>query len=193
MEEIWKDVAGYEGIYRINNKGVVMSHDKIARCKCNGKRVIKAHNLTPRLDSRNRYYLVDLCKDGVKTTHILHRLIAKTFLDNPYNLPQVNHIDGNKHNNDVTNLEWCTPSYNMKHAIRMGLKIDKGLKGVDNGRCKLTELDVSLIRKRYNEGESISNISKDYIHLQETTSKNPYKASWSMISYCIKNGWTHIS
>lgn len=76
----------------------------------------------------------------------VHRIIAETFIPNPDNLKCVNHKDGNKQNNNVSNLEWCTRSENMKHAYRMGLKNSCGAK---NGRSKLTEDDVVFIRRHH--------------------------------------------
>lgn len=70
----------------------------------------------------NGYLQVTLCDRNGHHKYLVHRLVAMTFLDNPYAYPQVNHIDGNKTNNCVDNLEWCTGSENMKHAYRTGLQ-----------------------------------------------------------------------
>jgi hypothetical protein len=75
-----------------------------------------------------------------------HRIVAEAFLPNPDNLPEVNHEDGNKHNNNASNLEWCTRSENMKHAYQTGLKSSAGAK---NSRCKLSEENVAFIREHY--------------------------------------------
>lgn len=79
-------------------------------------------------------------------TVTVHRVVAKEFIPNPKGLPYVNHKDGNKANNSITNLEWVTASENLKHAYRMNLKSEKGEK---NGRHKLTESDVEFIRANY--------------------------------------------
>lgn len=73
------------------------------------------------LNKNNGYMQVHLCKNGKPYTRKVHRLVAETFIPNPDCLPQVNHKDGNKLNNNVTNLEWCTQSYNIKHSIATGL------------------------------------------------------------------------
>lgn len=99
-----KDIFGYEGLYAITKDGKVWSYrsNKFLRP---GKNSIG-------------YYTVVLCKENKNKTHYLHRLVAQTYLDNPENLPQVNHKDENKSNNNVSNLEWCTQRYNNKYGSR---------------------------------------------------------------------------
>ena len=82
-------------------------------------------------------------------THTVHRIIASTFLPNTDNKPEINHIDGIKTNNAVSNLEWCTRSENQKHAYRMGLKSSTG---INNPRCKLAEADVREIKRLHSLG-----------------------------------------
>lgn len=84
-----------------------------------------------------------------KTT-LIHRIIAAAFIQNPDDLPEVNHKDGNKRNNAVSNLEWVTRSENQAHAYKLGLKSTRGTK---NGRHKLTEKDVEYIRNHYVKGD----------------------------------------
>lgn len=120
MQEIWKDIKGYEGLYQISNLGRVKSLRKWIRGYNgykNEERILK-----PYIHHGPDYYVVTLCKNKNKKMHLLHRLIAKAFIPNPNNYPQINHIDGNKQNNNITNLEWCTQSQNTKHAFKMGLE-----------------------------------------------------------------------
>lgn len=107
MQEIWKDVKGYEGLYQVSNLGNVYSTKtaKILKSQISGK----------------GYKTVCLHKNNVPHTNQLHRLIAQAFIPNPNNYPQINHIDGNKTNNNINNLEWCDQSYNIKEAYRLGL------------------------------------------------------------------------
>lgn len=119
MEEIWKDVVNYEGLYQISNLGRVRSLDRYVRTISNSVRRIKGVVMTNCFDGN--YYHVILHKNGSKKVSLVHRLVACAFVDNPDNLPFVNHIDGNKLNNASTNLEWCTASENTKHAFRVGL------------------------------------------------------------------------
>lgn len=118
MEEQWKDIEGYEGYYQVSNLGRVKSLDRYIDNK--GRRqFIRGVNLKPGKD-RGGYSYVILQKNSKKTI-LLHKLVAQAFLTNPYNKPQINHIDGNKQNNCVDNLEYCTPSENVRHAIKIGL------------------------------------------------------------------------
>lgn len=140
----WKPVKGYEGLYEISNTGLVKALERrVDRGKCH--RTWETHIKRYGVDG-NGYFRVSLSKDGVNKTHKVHRLVAQAFIDNPNNLPQVNHIDGNKQNNHVDNLEWCTNSENQKHACKLGLK---RLDGEFNPQSKLSQSDVNNIRAVY--------------------------------------------
>ena len=106
MEE-WKPVKGYEGLYEVSNLGRVKS--------LNYRRTGKEEIMKVWNDSCG-YLLVKLHKDGKCKYYTVHRLVAQTFLENPNNLPEVNHIDENKENNKASNLEWCTARYNMEYS-----------------------------------------------------------------------------
>lgn len=98
--------------------------------------------------SKRGYALVNLSIDGKCKTFSVHSLIAKAYIPNPDNLPEINHKDGNKENNNVSNLEWCTSSQNSVHALREGLMVPaKGL-ATKNGR--FTDEDIITIRNLYN-------------------------------------------
>lgn len=118
-QEIWKDIIGYEGIYQISSLGRVKS---VSRCvnHINGVRHVHSKILKP--NSCSLYLNISLSRKCVMNRFTIHRLVAKAFIPNPNNLPQVNHRDGNKFNNKVENLEWCSSSDNQKHAYRIGLK-----------------------------------------------------------------------
>ena len=126
-KEIWKDVVGYEGLYQVSTLGNTKS---LKKQKWN--RFVYITQPEKRLKQRNikGYYVVRLTKNGKYKNIGVHRLVAQAFIPNPDNLPQVNHKDGNKQNNCVENLEWCTSSYNVKHAFDTGLKTQK--KGIEN-------------------------------------------------------------
>lgn len=110
MEEIWKDIDGYEGLYQVSNLGNVRSLNWANR----------GYSKNLYLKKQNRGYLhVELAKDGIRKSITVHRLVAVAFLENPNNYPFINHIDENKHNNCVENLEWCTPRYNAQYSINL--------------------------------------------------------------------------
>lgn len=111
--EIWKDVEGFEGLYQVSNMGRVRSLDRV---DLRGRR-LKGKVLVDRHNSRG-YHMIALCRDGDVEYKSIHRLVAKAFLDNPDNLPEVNHKDENKANNAVSNLEWCTSRYNVMYGTR---------------------------------------------------------------------------
>ena len=130
--EIWKDIKGYFGKYQISNKGNIRSFSKWS----NG-RILKG-GLTK--GNPNPYRFIALVGSGRKDIKhkYIHRLVAEAFIDNPNNLPEVNHIDGNTLNNNVENLEWCTHHQNMIHASNMGT-LSKGQdarKGSNHPRAK---------------------------------------------------------
>lgn len=122
MIEIWKPIIGYEGWYEVSSFGRVRSVDRLVKFR-NGKgsRFYKGQIL--RQKYHNGYALVNLNKNKVLTSVYVHRLVAEAFLLKPIGKHHVNHIDGNKRHNEVTNLEWCTPAENNAHAIQNQLLI----------------------------------------------------------------------
>lgn len=109
MEEIWNPILGYEGLYEISNYGRAKSYQGLKP-----KMLALSTNVV--------YQIIRPIKDGVYATKTIHRLVAIAFIPNPENKPFVNHLDGNKHNNHVLNLEWSTVSENSTHAVRAGLR-----------------------------------------------------------------------
>lgn len=116
MEETWKDVVGFKGYYIVSNMGNVKSVDRYVEGK-NGSLRFQKGVLMNLQESKKGYLVVILHKHGLFYQKQVHRLVAEAFIKNPYDLPQVNHKDTNKHNNCVENLEWITNYDNMQHAI----------------------------------------------------------------------------
>lgn len=114
MEEVWKDIPNFEGIYEVSNLGNVRSRTRIIECR-NGQRLTKYGCVIKGNITLNGYRMVDLQKGGKRHMKLVHRLVAIVFIPNPYNFPQVNHKNENKLDNRMTNLEWCTGSYNSTY------------------------------------------------------------------------------
>ena len=114
MQEIWKDIEGYEGCYQVSNLGRVKSLDR--NVKGNKSNYIRTGKILSPKTHRNGYLVVGLCTDRKIKMYYIHRLVAQAFLPNLDRLPQVNHKDENKTNNNVENLEWCSAEYNTNYG-----------------------------------------------------------------------------
>ena len=189
MGEVWKDVIGWEEFYVVSNTGRVKSKDRLVnRCDRNRnnwvKKTKRGRILMGYIDAAG-YFRVDLINSHTRErkNSLVHRLVAIAFLDNQENKPQVNHIDGVKINNDVSNLEWCTPRENFIHAIKNGLT--KCFTGTEKGeKCpssKLSNNDVIQIKKRLKNGETPSIIAKDFPVTLGAISEINAGRSWSHI------------
>lgn len=132
--EIWKDIKGFEGLYQVSNLGRVKSVEHIVNDPLNGTRTVKERILSSE-KMKCGYLRTALSKDSKMKKVLTHRLVAETFIPNSQNKPQVNHIDGNKKNNAVSNLEWCNNSENILHADKTGLRDMKKL----YKRCRCIE------------------------------------------------------
>lgn len=147
IEEIWKDIDGLEGCYQISNFGRVKS---LARYDYS-TRYIKEKIMKPSKD-KDGYLIIGLqCarKHKKQKTYRIHQMVAKAFIPNPFNLPEINHKDEDKTNNHVDNLEWCTTKYNLTYGHRLDC-----VKGENNPKHKLTPDQVKTIRSVYIKGDS---------------------------------------
>lgn len=132
MEETWKDIPGYEGRYQASTLGNIRSLDRLVTTNIKGTRCIQFHHgrlLRPGNNAKG-YLFVHL--SGIR--HYVHRLVGLTFIDKCDSKPFINHKDGNKSNNVVSNLEWCSASENMIHCNRV-IKTRKSLKGRPMPQC----------------------------------------------------------
>lgn len=152
MKEIWRDVVGYEGLYMVSNFGRVKSLSRKAYNHFTKERI-----MTPVLTKKG-YLQVRLHNGKTARGFKIHRLVAKAFINNSENKSQVNHIDGNKLNNCVYNLEWCTPKQNMKHAAEN--KLLRDVSGNNNPNCKpINQYDLQ--GKFIKRWSSMCDITKD--------------------------------
>lgn len=118
MEE-YRDIKGFEGLYQVSNLGNVKSLERKVWCS-RGRGYYKTipEKIMKTYDNGYGYLFVYLTKDGEQEKCYIHRLVAEAFLENPENLPEVNHISEDKEDNRVSNLEWCSSKYNCNHGTR---------------------------------------------------------------------------
>lgn len=135
MMEEWKDIEGYEGLYQVSNLGKVKSLSRII-IRSNGRQHTVKEKYIKQFQDKCGYMVAYLCKCGKKSNCRVHRLVANAFIPNLKNKPQVNHKDGNKTNNNVNNLEWCTNGENQIHAFQYGLNHHTRISGYDNSQSK---------------------------------------------------------
>lgn len=163
MEEIWKDIEGYEGLYQVSNLGRVRSVDRIITSSYpygTKTSFLKGKIRKLSLDGQGQYLQVNLNKENKQKQFLVHRLVAQAFVSNPKYKETVNHINGIKTDNIADNLEWATRSENEKHAYRMGLASNwlKGKHGKDNYQSKVTlQIDKStkkVLNEFYSTGEA---------------------------------------
>ena len=138
--EIWKEIKNYEGLYEVSSYGNVRS--------LNYKRTYQAKILKTRIN-RHGYEVVDLSKDGVRKTCQVHRLVAETFLSNPEEFDTVDHIDSNKTNNHLNNLQWMSRGDNARKAWDDGLcfNVGENLKYCNKSTNRPTKKVINLTTK----------------------------------------------
>lgn len=160
-ESIWRPVEGYEGIYEVSSAGEVKSLPRLKYCGHKGSPPQKVLGRTLKIsEDRLGYSRVKLSKDGTSNLKYLHRIIASAFIEPIAGKTEVNHIDGDKSNNALKNLEWVNRSENMKHNFSIG--ISQARRGDDNNKAKLSWDSVKKIRKLYSDGVSQKDLSEKF-------------------------------
>lgn len=173
MVEIWKDIVGYEGLYQVSNMGRVKSLNYNHTLE---ERILK------NIKSNGYYYRVMLYKNKKGKSIRIHRLVGNAFIKNPDNKPCINHIDGNKSNNRVDNLEWCTYKENTEHAFITGMMVNRDTKGIKNCKSKLNNVQVLEIREKYSTGK--------YTYQELADEYNVHKSTIELI--INRKLWKHI-
>lgn len=171
MKEIWKDIKGYEGLYQISNLGNVKSLERYKQNHGVTQLVGEKIKSTRLLSSG--YLVTDLYKDNKSKTAKIHRLVAETFIPNPNSKETVNHIDGNKLNNRVDNLEWATHREQNEHFYKTGLKSKESINKTIQSMIKSTSKQVQCL-----------NTNKVYSSIHEASKDT--KISNTLISRCCK-------
>lgn len=162
MDEVWKDIEGYEGLYQVSNTGQVKSlnYNQTGEIK-----VLKQGNA-------KGYKRVGLFKNGKTKQYSVHRLVALAFISNPDDLPMVNHKDEDKTNNNVNNLEWCTHEYNMSYGTR-NERISKKHKG--KHRSEETKKKISKSLRGENSPFYGKHLSEEHKKKMSESHKGKYK------------------
>src|SRR5690625_5086241 len=165
--EVCKDIKGYAVLYQVSRLGRIKSLARNFKRKKGGIVFVDECIRKPG-KTHDGYSIINLMKHGKSKSYRLHRIVAKHFIPNPENKPQINHIDGDKANNRVKNLEWVTQSENIRHAYSHGLiKIPKGNEHWASRSKKfnyrvLSNEIIEAIEKRLESGEFQKSIAKDY-------------------------------
>ena len=167
MEEIWKDIKGYEGLYQVSNMGRIKSIDRYVPRK-NGKLQHVYGKIMTSFDNGRGYKQVYLTKNSITKAHSVHRLVANAFIPNPDNLPQVNHKDEDKANNRVDNLEWCTQKYNQNYGTISIRKSQKLLNDKNKSKPVLQySLDGTFIKEWKSTRDVQRNLGFDNSHISK--------------------------
>lgn len=176
QKQVWRDIPDYEGLYQVSDKGNVRS---IKTSDIKG-RLLRPIELSQHPNTQG-YYSVVLTKDRKRTTWTVHRLVALTFMPDGVN-EQVNHLNGRKKDNRLSNLEWCTQGQNLSHASRTGLF--NTARGERAGHSKLTDDLVNWLRVVYIKQDKefgVMGLSRKL------------KLSPSVISEAIRGvSWSHV-
>ena len=154
--EVWKDVVGYVGLYKVSDKGNVYSVERIG---VNGRK-LGGIILKPRYN-RGGYPQVQLYKNGKVKTKYIHRLVTEAFIPNPKKLPEVNHKDENPSNNELSNLEWCDARYNNTYGTRIERVVQIQSKKVRAVNVETGEVvTFSSTKEAGRKGYSCGNVSQ---------------------------------
>lgn len=169
-----KDIPGYEGLYAVTTDGRVWSYPKHWHKRSHSGKWLSA-SIT-----KGGYAKVSLRKQKNAKHYLVHRLVALTYIDKPDGKPAINHKDGEKLNNCVDNLEWCTWKENDDHARSTGLK--NPVVGVAVASSKLTESIVRSIKERFAKGDTQASLAKRYGVTRQTVHAIVHNKTWKEVA-----------
>lgn len=176
MEETWKAVVGFEGVYEVSSLGRIRVLERVVV-----RYLTRRAKILTGKRSWHGYHRVGLCDDRRSYTTQIHRIVAVAFIPNPKGKPFINHKDGNKLNNSVENLEWVTASENCKHAFQSGLSKGNFKTWPNNMKARLNPRLVRRIRAMVASGVSIN------------AEANKMGCDWKTISNIItRRTWKHV-
>ena len=165
MTEIWLPIEGYENLYEVSSLGRVRSLERTVTSKNGVTQKFPGKILKPGVV--RGYLMVELCKNGIRRSYYIHRLVSTAFIPNPNNLPQVNHLSEDKLNNSVENLEWCSAKENSNYGTRTKRSSEKRSKPV---LCvELNQIFPSLTEAAKQLCLSVGNISHVLVGRHKTT------------------------
>lgn len=153
QNEIWKDIPEFEGYYQVSNLGNLRSLSRTILREGGRKLNLKGKIILPKIDEHG-YYKCQLWKNNKPKSIRVHRLVAKAFLNKSHWQNHVNHIDGNKLNNNLSNIEWCTDEYNQSESIRLGLKKCQKINKLRNGIIVAEYISISQAARESNIDKS---------------------------------------
>ncbi|API90291.1 hypothetical protein BKP56_07050 [Marinilactibacillus sp. 15R] len=172
--EVWQPITGFYN--EVSNLGRVRS----VKHKAGNGKIYKSKILKPVVTNSGYVNVAIINKSEGNITKRLHRVVAEAFIPNPENKPEINHIDGNKENNEVSNLEWVTSKENKRHAWENDLQVS--VKGSEKPLAKLKEEDIASIRKEYREGCIQMELAEKYGVARQTISSIVNMKAWKHVA-----------
>ena len=153
MEEIWKDIKGWEGYYQVSNLGRVRSLERVV-CDSRGYYRTIPERIMKLTKNDNGYLLVTLCRNNLMRSYHVHRLVGLAFIPNPYGYDEINHIDENKCNNIINNLEWCDRKYNVNYGTGRERQAEK-IRGKKQSEENVRKRSKAVIAANKETGQTI--------------------------------------
>lgn len=168
--EIWKDIKGYDGIYKVSNLGRIKS--------IRNNKILKLYK-----NKKNNYISVHFSLKNKQKNIRVHRLVAQAFIPNMLNKPYINHKDGNKQNNNANNLEWCTQKENVQHAINiLGRDYSKGIEKMHlKNYVKVRREDGKIYNSIKEAKKDIGNMNAHIVEVCQGKLKKTCGYSWSYV------------